>query len=157
MVVSEADGNRRLIRIDRDRLSVPDDPYLQIPQPEFHEPVRVAVEELTSRLERVVAIVLFGSVARGEADRRSDIDLWVLVGDQRAENQRTANSLAVELEDREFDSGRYAYDIDVETVSSIPKYTDDVREIVVSGVPVHETPEFAKVEKLLLNEDDSDE
>nr|WP_274326211.1 nucleotidyltransferase domain-containing protein [Halosimplex aquaticum] len=30
---------------------------------------------------------MFGSVARGEADRRSDIDLWVLVEEDRMTNQ----------------------------------------------------------------------
>ncbi|MDY6764525.1 MAG: nucleotidyltransferase domain-containing protein, partial [Halobacteria archaeon] len=84
LVVEDHEGNQRLIRINRERLHVPDDPYLRIPQPEFHEPVRTAVNELKSELDNLLAIVLYGSVARGDADRRSDIDLWVLVSVNRA-------------------------------------------------------------------------
>jgi len=72
-------------------------------------------------------------VARGEADRRSDIDLWVLTRSGRAESQREANAIARDLEDTEFDGDRYAYDIDVEAVQAIPAYTEDIREIVVQG------------------------
>jgi predicted nucleotidyltransferase len=51
------------------------------------------------RLESVVGIGLYGSVARGEADRRSDIDLWVFVAEDRLENQRTANHVRQDLTD----------------------------------------------------------
>ncbi|MFT4921558.1 MAG: putative nucleotidyltransferase [Haloarculaceae archaeon] len=41
-------------------------------------------------------ILLFGSVARGKADRQSDIDLWVLVDDAMGQ-QHAANKLSDEL------------------------------------------------------------
>jgi predicted nucleotidyltransferase len=104
-----------------------------------------------------VGIILYGSVARGEADRRSDIDLWVLTRSERAESQREANAIARDLEDREFDGDRYAYDIDVEAVQAIPAYTEDIREIVVSGIPVYKTSDFETVENLLLEEGAADE
>lgn len=151
------EGNRRLIQINRDRLSVPNDPFLEIPQVEFHEPVKAAVDELTERLEDVVGIILYGSVARGEADRRSDIDLWVLVGEDRPANQREANAVQVDLEERTFENNRYGYDIDVEAVASIPAYTSDIREIVVSGIIVYETPNFETIRNLLRNETASNE
>lgn len=157
LVTDEAEGNRRSIGINRARLSVPDDPYLQIPQREFHEPVRIAVEKLRPVLDNILGIVLYGSVARGEADRRSDIDLWILISGNRAEGQRAVNAVERGLENQEFEGDRYEYDIDVETVSSIPRYTDDIREIVTSGIPVYETPEFETVEKLLMNEVNDDE
>lgn len=157
LVTDEPQGNRRSIGINRTRLSVPDDPYLRIPQQKFHEPVRAAVEKLRPVLDDVLGIVLYGSVARGEADRLSDIDLWILVGGNRAESQRAVNAVERDLEDREFEGERYEYDIDVETVSSIPRYTDDIREIVLSGIPLYETSEFETVEKLLANEVDGDE
>lgn len=152
LVVDEPEGNRRLVRIERERLSVPDDPYLRIPQKEFRDPVKTAIEELKNRLEDLRAVVLYGSVARGDADRRSDIDLWVLVGGDRAESQREANRVKKDLEDMRFDGDRYAYDIDVESVSSLLRYTDDVREIVASGIPLHETESYETVERLLVDE-----
>lgn len=157
LVIEESDGNRRLVRINREHLSVPDDPLLQIPQSEFHQPVKAAIDELEDALENLLGVILYGSVARGEADRRSDIDLWVLVSENRTASQRAVNDLILDLEEREFEHERYAYDIDVEDVSSIPQYTNDIREIVLSGITVYETPQFETVEKLLLNEVNEDE
>lgn len=157
LVDEDPEGNRRLVQINRERLFVPDDPVLQIPQREFHKPVKVAIDELESKLENVLGIILYGSVARGEADRRSDIDIWVLVSEDRASNQRAVNNLERDLEEREFEGDRYYYDIDVEAVSSVPRYTKDIREIVLSGIPMYETPQFETVEKLLLNEANDDE
>ena len=142
LVVERREGNTRRVRVNRGRLSRPDDPLLQIPQSAFQPPVRAAVEELCDRLETVLVIVLYGSVARGEADRRSDIDLWVLVGEDRMTNQRTANRVRQDLEDREFDTGRYAYEIDVEGRSAIPNYADEIREILSDGFVVYEADEF---------------
>ncbi|MDL0137309.1 nucleotidyltransferase domain-containing protein [Halobacterium salinarum] len=150
LVTESPDGNARHIKINHDRLSVPEDPILQIPQAEFRQPVNAAVERLRDRVSDVVGIMLYGSVARGEADRRSDIDLWVLTQAGRGEAQRAANSVARELEDQSFGGERYAYDIDVESVRSIPTYTDAIREIVVSGIPVYTTGEFETVETFLL-------
>jgi len=127
------------------------------PQPEYHQPVKAAVTELRENINDVVGIILYGSVARGEADRRSDIDLWVLTRSGRAESQREANAIARDLEDTEFDGDRYAYDIDVEAVQAIPAYTEDIREIVVSGIPVYKTNDFETVENLLLEEGATDE
>lgn len=157
LVVDSSESNQRLVRINRRRLSVPDDPILRIPQAEYHKPVKAAVRELREEISGVVGIVLYGSVARGDADRRSDIDLWVLTRSGRAESQREANAVARELEETEFDGDRYAYDIDVEAVQAIPTYTEDIREIVVSGIPVYETGDFETVENLLLEEGGDDE
>ena len=152
LVVESPEGNRRLVQINRQRLSIPDDPILRIPQPEFQAPTKATVDELVSHLDGVVGVILYGSVARGEADRRSDIDLWVLTQGERAANQRKAHAIARDLEDTEFDGNRYAYDIDVEAVQAIPTYTEDIREIIVSGIPVYKTDNFEIVENLLLEE-----
>ena len=157
LVVESPDNNQRLIQINRKRLSIPDDPILRIPQPEFQEPTKAAVDELMARLDGVVGVILYGSVARGEADRRSDIDLWVLTQSDRAANQREANVVARDLEDRKFDGSRYAYDIDVEAVQAVPAYTEDIRKIVISGIPVYTTSQFETVEKLLLEDGGDDE
>lgn len=86
LVVERREGNTRTAHINRDRLSRPDDPFLQIPQAEFQSSVRTAVNESLDRLDNVIGIVLYDSVARGDADRRSDIDLWVLVAEDRMAN-----------------------------------------------------------------------
>ena len=157
LVVESPESNQRLVQINRQRLSIPDDPILRIPQAEYHQPVKAAVTKLRENISDVVGIILYGSVARGEADRRSDIDLWVLTRSGRAESQREANAVARDLEEKKFDGNRYAYDIDVEAVQAIPAYTEDIREIIVSGIPVYQTNDFQTVENLLLEEGGDDE
>lgn len=145
-----------MVRINRDRLYVPGNPYLQIPQSEFHAPVQTAVETLTDDLEGVIAVVLYGSVAQGEADRRSDIDLWVLVEADRMQNQRKANRIRQRLEEESFDGGRYEYDIDVEALQAVPNYLDNLREIVIGGITLYETDEFRTVRDMILRDGGSD-
>jgi predicted nucleotidyltransferase len=151
LITDRRDGNTRLAQINRERLSRPDDPLLQIPQAEFHAPVRTAVEQLVEQLDTVIGIVLYGSVARGTADRRSDIDLWVLVEEDRMTNQRTANTIRQDLEDQEFDTGRYAYEIDVEALPAVPNYTEELQEILSDGIVVRDTEKFDTVREMVFH------
>lgn len=153
LVVEERDGSRRLVQINRDRLARPDDPYLEIPQLEFHAPVTAATEAILDELDGVLAVVLYGSVARGEADRRSDIDLWVLVREDRMGNQRRANQVRESLEADTFNDNRYAFEIDVEGLQAVPKYADELREILRDGIAVHRTDEFDTVSSMVLHGD----
>lgn len=91
-------GNARRVQINRARLDKPDDPVRSIPQTHFQTPVRVARHYIEDELEDVKGIILFGSVARGEADRQSDIDLWVLVGGDYLQQRHDANDLARHLD-----------------------------------------------------------
>jgi predicted nucleotidyltransferase len=153
LVTDRRDGNTRLVQINAGRLSRPDDPILHIPQAEFHTPVRTAVDELLKQLDDVVGILLYGSVARGDADRRSDIDLWVLVEDERMANQRAANRVRQDLEDQEFDTGRYAYEIDVESLPAVPNYTDKLRDVLGDGLVVSDSEKFETVREMVFHGD----
>ena len=153
LVVEERDGTRRMVHINRDRLALPGDPYLEIPQSEFHAPVKAATERLLDELDGVVAVVLYGSVARGEADRRSDVDLWVLVREDRMKNQRRANHVRQSLEEETFGGDRYAFEIDVEGLQAVPNYADELREVLRDGIAVHRTEEFDTVRRLVLHGD----
>lgn len=144
-----AEGNKKLVRINRERVSRPSQPILRIPQPEFHEPVQTAVGELGEQLDDVLGIEIYGSVARGEADRQSDIDLWVLVRENRGRNQTRAQEVGKELEDRSFDGSRYGYHIVVESPDSVPTYTEEIAEIVRSGITLFDTEEFDKFRSLM--------
>lgn len=66
------------------------DAVWQVPQREFRPIVRRVREEILEVVDDVEAIGLFGSVARGGADRESDIDLIVL-HDDALEVQRDLN------------------------------------------------------------------
>ena len=151
LVVEERDGTRRMVHINRDRLALPGDPYLEIPQSEFHAPVKAATERLLDELDGVLAIVLYGSVARGEADRRSDIDLWGLVREERMENQRRANRVRQSLEDETFGGDRYAFEIDIEGLQAVPNYADELGEVLQDGIAVYRTDEFETVRRMVLH------
>lgn len=94
LIETRREGNRRLVSIAPDSLTIPNDPYKQIPQSEFRLPARLVVHEILKELDDVLGILLFGSVARGEATIKSDIDLWVLVGDDREQQLHRANQVS---------------------------------------------------------------
>lgn len=138
LVTISFDGGKKLVQIERDRLTRPDDPILGIPQEEFREPVRTLRSELLDALENVAGIFLFGSVARGEADRRSDVDCFVLVRTDRATNQRRAHELAQELGERRFGGDRYEFQILVESSESAERRGDRLREIFAEGITLYD-------------------
>ena len=132
LVVVETEGNRRLVGINRTRVTKPDDPVLRIPQPEFHPPVRAALDRIRDELGAIEGVVTFGSVARGRADRQSDIDLWVLA-DDRADQHR-ANELAKEPGTERFDGDRYEFQILVETPESARGHGDHLEDVFTDAV-----------------------
>lgn len=156
LVEIEYEGNRKLVRIDRERLSVPGDPFLRIPQSEYQEPVKAAVDRLRDELDEVVGIVLYGSVAKGEADRRSDVDLWIAVREERAASQRRANDVIAGLEERRFDGDRYAFHVVVESLASVPSFTDDVGEILHTGIAVYDTESLQELRTMLIRGENED-
>lgn len=149
LVIARSEGNRRPVRINRRLVNKPDDPVLRIPQPEFHTPVRTAVDRLRRELDEVRGILVFGSVARGDADRRSDIDLWVLVEGSRGERHR-GNELAMELGTEGFDGDRYEFQILVETLDSVERVTDRLVDIFTDAITLYETEELRALKREVL-------
>jgi predicted nucleotidyltransferase len=149
MVTVRHEGNRKLVSINRARTSTPGDSVLRIPQSEFHKPVRRAVDELTTEIDGVLGILVYGSVARGEADRQSDVDLWVLVDERRSRSQQRATDLARNLANTEIDGDRYTFHVVVESPESIPAHTEDIADIVSAGIPVYQTEEFEQFRSLM--------
>ncbi len=138
LVTTQSEGNRRLVGINHTRMSKPDEPVLRIPQEEFHEPVRTALDRFQTELNAVQGILLFGSVARGQADRQSDVDLWVLVEDDRGEQHR-ANEIATELGQERFEGERYEFQVMVESIDSAHGYAERLREIFTDAITLSES------------------
>lgn len=149
VIVATPEGNRRLISINRTRVSLPDDPILRIPQSEFHQPVRTALERLQAEIESVTGVLLFGSVARGDADRQSDIDLWVLATERGV--QHTANEVAKELGNERFDGERYEFQVLVENPDSARQHADRLREIFTDAITLVESEELTTLKQEVLN------
>lgn len=150
LLVVDPAGNSRLVTINRDRVSKPDDPVLRIPQPDFHPPVRAALEHLRAELDGVAGVLVFGSVARGQADRRSDIDLWVLASD-RASQQHRANEVAKELAQERFDGDRYEFQILVESPESARGHGDRLQDVFADGITLVDTDTLRDLKQEVLN------
>lgn len=151
LVTARHTGNKRLVGINRARLSKPDDPVLQVPQPEFQLPIRAALTRIEDELEGVCGVVVFGSVARGEADRQSDIDLWVLVTDDRATKQRQAHDIANALGSERFDGDRYEVQILVESIETATDYGDRLRDVFASGLTLRDSDALRELKQEVLH------
>lgn len=171
LVTVQQNGNAQPVTINSRRLDHSDHPVAAVPQSEFHWPIQTAVETLKQELAGLQGIVLFGSVARGSADRRSDIDLWVLVESDRLAAQQAATRLAADLSEvrfptepvparelppdntvslealAEIDTGdRFEFELLVETPTSIRNRADDrIEEILTAGIVLYRTEALTTV------------
>lgn len=134
---------RKYISIDPDALQK-DDPILAIEQSEFHAPVRTFVENVgdaldgSDEVDRLVGIIIFGSIARGEADRQSDIDCFVVVEGDRTAARRLVSDVVSELRDHRFDGDRFEFEQYVESVESAMRAGGKLREIFDEGITIYE-------------------
>ena len=127
------DGRKQYVSIDRDHLTKPD-PILSIPQTEFQKPVRAFVDRVQEELDQLVGILLFGSVARGDADRASDIDVMVFVDHDRTQARRLVQSVVSDLEETKFDGNRYTFEVLVESTDSAERIGSRLRQQFDDGL-----------------------
>lgn len=133
---------RKYVAIDPDRLQK-DDPILTIEQSEFHEPLRAFVRQVRETVSEsdavndLLGIIVFGSVARGEADRQSDIDLFVVVDGDRTSARRLVTDVIADLRERRFDGDRFDFEPYVESEESARRAGSKLREIFQEGITVH--------------------
>jgi predicted nucleotidyltransferase len=169
---------RNYVAVDRDRLDKPD-PILGVPQSEFHEPIASFVERVreavadSEEVDDLLGVVVFGSVARGEADRRSDVDLFVLVDGDRTASRRLVTTVADDLSERQFGGrpesvttgragvtgtagptnaigDRYAFEPYVETEASARRAAPKLNEIFDEGITVYGSERLQVVRKEVL-------
>ena len=161
-VITVEDGRPSRVRIDHDHLEKPD-PILSIPQEEFRRPIHAFLEELQMRvndtddLETIVGIVLFGSVARGTADRRSDIDLLVVVEGTHVYGRRVGNEAAQAVQKQSFDGDRYEFEVLVETPESAVEYGSKLREIFDEGIALERSDAFGRVRRAVYENERPEE
>jgi predicted nucleotidyltransferase len=124
----------------------------QIPQSEFQEPTRTLVTRLTDQLDEIQGIVLFGSVARGAADRQSDIDCFVLVEEEQALAQQTAHELTSHLREERFRGDRYTFHVLVESVANARKHGERLQEIFAEGLTLEDTSALRQLKTEVLTD-----
>ncbi|KYH24681.1 nucleotidyltransferase domain protein [Halalkalicoccus paucihalophilus] len=133
---------RNYVAINPNRLRK-DDPILAIEQREFHEPIRAFLAHVhdaiadADTIESLLGIVVFGSVARGEADRQSDIDLFVVVEGDRTSARRIVTDVVADLRKQRFDGDRFDFEPYVESAESARRAGSKLREIFTEGITVH--------------------
>jgi len=138
-VIAVSEQRPARITIDIDHLQRPD-PVFMIPQSEFRKPVQAYLDELETRiqeseeLDELVGIVLFGIVARGTADRRSDINLLIIVDGDLTYGRRICTSLARDIEEGSFDGHRYEFEVLVETPDTAVSHGGELEEIFNEGL-----------------------
>lgn len=146
---------RNYVSIDPERLQK-DDPILAIEQTEFHEPVRTFVQRVreafdgSDDIDKLVGVVVFGSVARGEADRRSDIDLFVVVDGDRTSARRLVTDVVGDLSEERFDGDRFAFEPYVESVESAERAGSKLQEIFDEGITMVGSERLQSIRKAVF-------
>src|SRR6056297_3186149 len=132
-VQTRQEGRKQYVSIHRDRLTKPD-PVLSIPQSEFHKPIRAFVDRVQTEVDQLVGVLLFGSVARGTADRASDIDILVFVQDDKTTARRTVQSIVSTLQQTKFVGDRYNFEVLVESTESAKRIGYRLRQQFDEGL-----------------------
>lgn len=145
-IQTRRDGRKQFVSIDRDRLTNPD-PVLSIPQAEFHKPVRAFVDRAREDVDDLAGILLFGSVARGDADRASDIDLLIVVEGDKTQARRTVQSIVSDLETTKFDGDRYAFETLVESTESARRIGERLRLQFEEGITLVRSDELTAIRR----------
>jgi len=152
LIQKERDGRRSLIRINQEKIRKPDDPLLEIPQEEFRKPVRTFVETaMETQGDNLVGVLVFGSVARGEADRASDIDVQTIVKDDLVAARRELQDVRQQIENQTFDGNRYEIQLLVESVESSKNYGEKLQEIFSHGISIFATDELQAVQEAVFH------
>lgn len=144
VVETTQDGRAQQVQINRERLTKPE-PVLAIPQTEFHQPIRTFLQRLQEAVPEVVGVILFGSVARGDADRASDIDLLVIVEGDKTEARRSVQSIVADLEDRRFEGNRYTFQPLVESIDSARRIGRQLQPQFDDGVTLVESDQLTEL------------
>ena len=150
VITVDQSGRANAVRMDAEMLVKADDPVTTIPQSEYHAPVRAILTSLEKRIGDDVGVVLFGSVARGTADRTSDIDLVVVVDEERMHAQREAHTVEQEIDDEQFDGDRYEAHIIVEPKGSAENH-DRISEILIEGLTLRDSQALDAVKQGVMS------
>ena len=152
LIQRRKEGRQSLIQINQSKIQKPDDPVLEIPQEEFRKPVRQFIEKAKEQQgENLVAVILFGSVARGEADRASDIDIQTIVEEDLLEARRNLHNIRQTIEEKKIDGNRYEIQLLVESTESAGSYGEKLQEIFSQGITLHSTEKLEDVREVVFN------
>jgi len=145
------EGRKKILSANRDRFYNPDNPLLSIAQEQFRDPDKAFLDRLEQTETSVVGVILFGSVARGEADRASDIDIQIVVDDDPVTARRELQSVRKQVEEQKFDGDRYEIQLLVESTESAKNYGEKLQEIFSEGITLYSTPRLDAVKETVFD------
>lgn len=151
LIHTEREGNKRLISANRDRLQNPVDPITRIPQSAFRPPVQAFFEALDDSTVDPIGVVLFGSVARGDADRASDIDLLIIVDSDVTAARRELTDVRQAVEQQRFDGDRYEFQLMVEAAESVENYGRKLHEIFSEGIVLQDSGQLQDLKQVVFD------
>ena len=152
LIETRREGNKKLTSINRDRVQKPDDPFLEIQQEGFRTPIKAFSDKVEEDQEgNLAGILLFGSVARGEADRASDIDIQVIVEDDLLQSRREIQDIRQEMEKSKFGGERYEFQVLVESVETAEQYGEKLQEIFSKAITIYSTDQLEELRQVILN------
>jgi predicted nucleotidyltransferase len=150
LIQTRAEGRKKLISANTARFNAQ---YgtLAIPQEEFRKPVRGFLKGTENLDIDIVGIILFGSVARGEADRASDIDIQVIVDHKLTEARRELHEVRQTIENKTYDGERYEIQLLVESVESAKNHGKKLQEIFMEGIELYATEKLDEVKEVVFH------
>jgi predicted nucleotidyltransferase len=153
LLIKDVQDGRTEYRINSVRVDGPLTGIVALPQSEFHAPIRAFRERVIETVSDLWGIIVFGSVARGEADRRSDIDVFLTVASAPPmEARRTVAEIVADIEEETFNGHRYAFDQHVESMTETRAYGERIMTIMTEGIPIYTTDEFDELRATILDE-----
>lgn len=136
LLKEKKEGRGRFLKIKDDVILYPKDPYVQIPQDEFRDVVKNIMEKV-KRDRRVEKVILFGGVARGTADRMSDIDFLVVSKDVMTSENKTSKIAHNCRTGKMFDQ-RYGISFRVIDVEELKKPRGFIKDALLEGIVLYE-------------------
>lgn len=135
LLVERKSGRGRFLKINTETMVLPSSPYALIPQAEYRDVVMKVAERL-KRVKGIVKIILFGGVARGAADRMSDIDVLV-VGRISHRISSEVSRLMRECRNGEFLGERYGLSIRTVDTRELERPRGFVKDALTEGIVLY--------------------
>lgn len=134
LLVEKKAGKGRYVRINPDIMASPPNPYALIPQAEYRE----ILMRIVARLKKlkIEKIILFGGVARGTADRLSDIDMLVVTKDPLKINS-PVSGLMRECRTGKLTGERYGLNIKVIDNVELKNPRGFVKDALIEGIVLY--------------------
>jgi predicted nucleotidyltransferase len=125
-------GRKRFISINREFIEIPEDPFSQVPQKEYRKIVKLIVSRII-RKKDVKKVILFGAMARGSADRMSDIDILV-VGKDVSKLQEKLGKISYDAKSGKILPERFELNIRIITSLEYTKPRGFVKDAQTEGI-----------------------